>query len=332
MMTIIYSVILFALLIFPHELGHFLAAKAAGVRVNEFAFGMGPALFKKQGKETLYAVRLVPIGGYCAMDNGEDGTEDRRAFGNKSFSAKMGVLIAGSAMNVFIAVLVMSIVMGVTGSATTAIGKVQAESPAHMAGLKSGDVLISADGKEIEEWNDLAEAVNFSQGKITVEVEREGQIMTFDVVPEQTEEGRYVIGVTSELSHNVFTAAANGAKATWNITAQMFESLKNMVTGNVPATDIAGPVGMVTMVSQTSQYGLSYFGFLITLISMNLAIINLLPLPALDGGRILILIIRKITGKAISDETEGRIHTVGMILLFGLLIFATWNDITRLLT
>ncbi len=171
-MTVIYAIILFVLLIFPHELGHFIVAKAVGVKVNEFAFGMGPALFKRQKGETLYAVRLIPIGGYCAMEGENEESDDSRSFNNKPGWAKISVLLAGSAMNVLIAVLTLSILMGVIGSATTAVDQVQADSPAYRAGLEKGDKIIAVDGEEIDSWQELTEVIGGSSQTRSVTFER----------------------------------------------------------------------------------------------------------------------------------------------------------------
>lgn len=331
-MTIVYAVILFVLLIFPHELGHFIVAKAVGVKVNEFAFGMGPAIYKRQKGETLYAIRLVPIGGYCAMEAENEESNDDRAFSNKPGWAKISVLLAGAAMNVLIAVLVLSIIMGYVGSATTSIDEVQPASPAYEAGLLSGDKILSVNDTEISSWQDLTGAIGKSKESLAIEVDRNGEELTLNAVPKMGEDGRYVVGITPEVSHNVFTAVKNGGTATWNMTVMMFDTLKQLITGNVPSSEIAGPIGMVSMVSETTNYGITYFGYLIALMSLNLAILNLLPIPALDGGRIVFVIVRKMTGKMISDDLEGRIHAAGMVLLLGLMVFATWNDITRLFT
>lgn len=331
-MTIVYAVILFVLLIFPHELGHFIVAKAVGVKVNEFAFGMGPAIFKRQRGETLYAVRLVPIGGYCAMEAENEASDDDRAFSNKPWWAKISVLLAGATMNVLIAILVLSIIMGYVGSATTSIEKVQEASPAYEAGLQTGDKILAVGDRSITSWQDLTTAIGKSEKPLAIKVERNGEELTFTAKPQKGEDGRYVVGITPEISHNVFTAVQNGSKATWNMTVMMFDMLKQLITGDVPSSEIAGPIGMVTMVNETTNYGITYFGYLIALMSLNLAILNLLPIPALDGGRILFVFIRMITGKMISDDLEGKIHAAGMVLLLGLMVFATWNDITRLFT
>lgn len=331
-MTVIYAVILFALMIFPHELGHFVVAKSVGVTVNEFAFGMGPALFQRQRGETMYSIRLVPIGGYCAMEGENEDTGNEGSFNSKPVWAKLAVLIAGSAMNVLIAVLALSIFMGVVGSVTTTLDEVQPDSPALAAGLQKGDRLLSIDGQDIGTWSDVTAAMGEGSGSRTIEIERDGETLTFTAVPEKNEEGRYVIGILPQVTHNPLTAVENGLKLTGRMTVMMFDSLNMLVTGQVSTDEIAGPVGIVTMAGETSKYGISYFVNLLALMSLNLAIINLLPLPALDGGRILFVIIRKLTGRMISDEMEGRIHGIGMMLLLGLMVFVTWNDITRLFT
>jgi regulator of sigma E protease len=329
-MTVIYAVILFVMLIFPHELGHFTVAKAVGVRVNEFAFGMGPAIFQRQKGETLYSIRLIPIGGYCAMEGENEESESSRAFNNKPVWAKISVLLAGSAMNVLIAILAMTLVMGYIGTATTTIDEVQTGTPAYEAGLLSEDKVLSVNGTPIEKWNDIAAAIGSGEDRLSITVERNGEEETFEMTPEKTEDGRYIIGVTSKVSHNALTAVSNGAKGTWSMTKGMFSALAQLVSGEVSTDELSGPVGIVSLVSETKNYGMIYFGYLVALISLNLALMNMLPLPALDGGRIIFVIIRKITGKMISDNLEGKIHGAGMILLFGFMIFVTWNDITRL--
>ena len=331
-MTAIYAMILFVLLIFPHELGHFIVAKAVGVKVNEFAFGMGPALFQKQGEETLYSIRLIPIGGYCAMEGENEESDNPRSFNNKPGWAKITVLAAGAAMNVLIAILALTIVAGVVGNPTTTIEKVEPDSPAYVSGLLPDDTIVAIDDRQIKDWKDVGAAIAASPDQVKVTVERDGQSENLQITPKQADDGRYIIGITAKVSHNPVTAAVNGVKSTWNMTIMMFQSLYMLVSGDVPASDIAGPVGIVSMVSDTTSYGWYYFVTLVALMSINLAILNLLPFPALDGGRILFVFIRKITGKMISDDLEGIIHMIGMLLLLALMIFATWNDIVRLFT
>ena len=331
-MTAVYAIVLFVLLIFPHELGHFIVAKAVGVKVNEFAFGMGPALFQREKGETLYSIRLIPIGGYCAMEGENEESDNPRSFNNKPGWAKISVLVAGAGMNVLIAILALTIVSGIVGNPTTTLEQVEKGSPAYEAGIQAGDKILTINGTVIEEWSDVSPAIGGEGVPVTITYERKGQENTATVTPKEAEDGRYIIGITAEVSHNPATAVVNGVKSTWNMTMMMFQSLYMLISGDVPASDIAGPVGIVTMVSDTTNYGWYYFVSLVALMSINLAIINLLPFPALDGGRILFVLIRKITGKMISDDLEGKIHMIGMFLLFALMIFATWNDIARLFT
>lgn len=329
MLTAILAIFLFVIMIFPHELGHFIVAKAVGVKVNEFAFGMGPAIWKKQKGETLYAIRIFPIGGYCAMEGENEDSDHERAFNNKSGKAKIAVLLAGSVMNVLIAILVMIILMGVIGSPTTTIDKVQSGSPAYTAGIQAGDTIMAVDSTKVEKWNDLSTLISKNTKGMTITVDRNGVTKDLKVIPVKSD-GRYIVGVTPAVSHNAFTAVKNGLISTWNMTKTMFVALQQLFSGQVAVKNLSGPVGIVSLVHQSESYGLYSFFYLLAFISINLAVINLLPLPALDGGRIIFVIIRAITGKKITDKMEASVHAAGMILLLGLMVFVTWNDIVRL--
>ena len=331
METAILAIILFCVMIFPHELGHYIAAKRLGVKVNEFAFGMGPVIWKKQKGETLHSIRLFPIGGFCSMEGEDEDSDEPRAFNNKKPWQKIIILAAGSFMNVLCAILIMSIVVGVLGFTTTTIDTVSEGSPAETAGIVAGDEITAIDGQPIEAWTDVSAAIASAEGgQIIMTVQRDGRILEAAVTPEQTQDGAYLIGITSRVSHNPFRAVAEGAKSTWNITVSMFQTLSQLFTGQLGADSLSGPVGMVQMVSQTTQYGWWYYGFLTALICINLAIINMLPLPALDGGRIIFVIISMITGRPVSQKVEGTVHFVGIMLLFGLMAYVTFNDITRI--
>ena len=331
METAILAIILFCVMIFPHELGHYIAAKRLGVKVNEFAFGMGPVIWKKQKGETLHSIRLFPIGGFCSMEGEDEDSDEPRAFNNKKPWQKIIILAAGSFMNVLCAILIMSIVVGVLGFTTTTIDTVSEGSPAETAGIMAGDEITAIDGQPIEAWTDVSAAIASAEGgQIIMTVQRDGRTLEAAVTPEQTQDGAYLIGITSRVSHNPFRAVAEGAKSTWNITVSMFQTLSQLFTGQLGADSLSGPVGMVQMVSQTTQYGWWYYGFLTALICINLAIINMLPLPALDGGRIIFVIISMITGRPVSQKVEGTVHFVGIMLLFVLMAYVTFNDITRI--
>jgi len=331
-MTIVYAIIMFCLLIFVHEFGHFITAKAVGIKVNEFALGMGPAVFKRQRGETLYSLRIFPIGGYCAMEGEDDDSDDARAFNNKSPVAKILVVVAGSAMNVILAVLVFTIILLYTGIPTATVGQVTDGSPAYEAGLISGDEIVAIEGKTIEEWQDILNIVGESTADtLVIEIKRNGQEMEIQTGVMIAEDGRRVIGVTSGLSRNPFSAVVYGAKSTWLMAVNMLDVIGQLFTGGVSVNELTGPVGIVYAVGDTAKYGFQYLGYLTALISLNLAIVNMLPIPALDGGRLIFIIIRLFTGNRISDTAEAKIHFVGIMLLFALMIYVTWNDIVRLI-
>lgn len=348
MTTAILAIILFCVMIFPHELGHFIAARAMGIRVNEFAFGMGPVIWKKQGEETLYSIRLFPIGGFCAME-GEDGAEedesgqliepDERSFSAKKPWQKIIVLAAGSIMNVLCAVLIMTLVIGISGFTSNMIGTVTPDSPAAIAGMVPGDEIVEINGNQVETWEDVISFMPKDDSTVHVKVDGKDGIRDLELTPVLSDvtdetgkvvEQRYVIGITSKITHNPVKALAAGAQSTWNLGKMIFESLGMLLNGEAGADDLTGPVGMVQMVSQSVDYGFWYYGFLTAMICVNLAIINMLPLPALDGGRIIFVLITMITGKKVSEKIEGTVHLAGMVLLFSLMIYVCFNDVIRI--
>ena len=329
-MTVIYAVLMFCVLIFIHELGHFIAAKKCGVKVNQFALGMGPAIFKKQKGETEYSLRIFPIGGFCAMEGEDTESEDSRAYNNKKPWQKALIAFAGPAMNVVLALVLMCIIMFVMGTASTKIDSFVDGSPAQAAGMKAGDEIVKINDVKISEWNDVGEALEGAKtgDKVSIVYKRDGKENTINTELMESE-GRAMIGITPKLERHVGNALVSGAKTTFNMTTQMYTVIKQLFTGEVSTKELSGPVGIVYMVNQSASMGLFYFFYLMAVISLNLAIVNLLPLPALDGGRIVLIGIKKITGKAISDKTEGMINTVGLVLLLTLMVYVTWNDIIK---
>ncbi len=265
------------------------------------------------------------------MEGEDEDSESPRAFGNKKPWQKIIVLAAGSFMNVLCAVLIMIVVVGFLGFTTTTIDQVELDSPAYEAKLMEGDVVTKIDDFEIESWKDVSVAFSDAKGTTsTVIVERDGQLETINITPELSEDGRYVVGITCKVSHNPVKAVVEGTKATWNMTKNLFVTIAQLFTGSVGVDNLSGPVGMVQMVSETTTYGYWYYGMLLSIICMNLAIINMLPLPALDGGRIIFVLITMITGKEVSPKIEGAIHFAGIMLLLGLMVYVSFNDVVRI--
>ncbi len=330
-MTIIYAILIFCVLIFVHELGHFLAAKACGVKVNEFALGMGPAIFKRQKGETLYSLRILPIGGYCAMEGENEDSDDEGAFNRKPAWQRAIVLVAGSFMNLLTAVILMIVIAFWSGQPTTVIDQVTDDSPAYEAGLQSGDEIVAVNGEAIEEWSEVIALIGGNEsGAVEITVLRDGEELTFAPETEYDEEmGREKIGIAVGVSHNVFEAVGDGVKNTGEMTVMMYDVIKQLITGEVSTSELSGPVGIVYMVNDTARAGAIYVVYLAALLSLNLAVINMLPFPALDGGRVLFLIIRLVTGRRVTDEMEAKIHFIGIVLLMVLMVYVTWQDILR---
>ncbi len=330
-MTVVYAILIFCLLIFVHELGHFITAKACGVKVNEFALGMGPAIFKKQKGETLYALRIFPVGGYCSMEGEDEDSENPRAFNKKPAWQRAIVLVAGSLMNLLTCVILLIIIALWSGTATTTIDSVVENSPAQKAGIVSGDTIVSVDGEAVDEWNRLVDSIGFNENdSVDIIVDRDGKQITMKAELEYDKEaGRNMIGIKPVLEHHLGTAISGGIKNTGTMTVLMYSVLKQLFTGDISVTELSGPVGIVYATNQAAKSGLMYVIYLAALLSLNLAIINMLPLPALDGGRLLFLVIRLFTGKRVSEATEGKIHFIGICLLFALMIYVTFNDVIK---
>jgi RIP metalloprotease rseP len=328
-MTIIYALLIICVLIFFHELGHFMAAKACGVKVNEFAIGMGPKVLKKQKGETLYSVRAFPLGGFCAMEGEDEDSQDERAFNRKSVWKKAVIIVAGAAMNLIIAIILMIAVNYMNGVPTTTISQVEENSPAYTAGIQKGDKILSINDKKINSWDDVQAVKNaVNTRELNIKVQRKDTELNIKTTLKENDRNK-IIGIVPVSEKNIVKAIANGPSATWNMAKSMYSGLYSLITGKVSAKELSGPVGIVYLINKGISRGFATVLYLTSLISLNLAIINMLPLPALDGGRLLMVIIRRLTGKAISSKVEGVIHAVGLGLLLLLTIYVTWNDIVR---
>lgn len=329
-MMIIYAILIFCLLILVHELGHFISAKAVGIRVNEFALGMGPLLFHFQKGDTEYSLRAFPIGGFCKMEGEDEESSDAAAFNNKPLPAKALVVVAGSAMNLLLAVLIFSAVILAIGIPSTTVKELSPDYPAARAGILPGDKIVQIADTKINDWNDILNTIGSSgESTIKVVVDRDGEQLSFVVGVVNSTEGRRVVGISPAIEKDPGKALIYGTQNTFQVGVEMFRIIGQLITGEVSTQNLTGPVGIVYVVGETAKSGLLSLAQLTAFISLNLAIVNMLPFPALDGGRLLFLIIRRITGKTISDDTEGKIHFVGLMLLFGLMIYITVQDIGR---
>ena len=329
MLTAIYAIFVFCLIIFVHEFGHFAAAKACGIRVNEFALGMGPRLVHYKGKETEFSLRLLPIGGYNKIEGEDEDSDDPRAFNNASVWKRILVVFAGALMNFLTCILILIIVYATVGFASTTVGEVIDGMPAAEAGIQAGDTILAIDGKEIAVWTDVQTYTQAGGDTLSVVVDRGGEKLTLSV-PIVTEDGRRVMGIRSMIKHDIGLAVREGFTGTWSMAKEMYAFFGGLFAGKGSIDDVAGPVGIVSIISDQAKTGFLNVLYLTAIISLNLGIINLLPLPALDGGRLVFLIINLITGKRVSTKVEGTIHGIGMLLLLAFMAFIVVKDVLRL--
>ena len=343
-MKIIIAIILFSIIIIFHELGHFLLAKANGIRVNEFSLGLGPTLIGITRGETRYSIKLLPFGGACMME-GEDGeSSDSRAFGAKSVWARISVVAAGPVFNFLMAFVFAVILLFNIGYDLPVLSAVQEGYPAEAAGMQAGDVIIKINHSRIHFFRDISSSTMFHPGEtVTVTYKRDGVNYKTELTPLYNEEaGYYMYGFvgTAERTHgNVLQVLKYSVYEVKYWISSTLNSLRMLVTGHVSMNDMSGPVGIVDMIGEGYEESVSYGYFAVFLqmlywgifLSANLGVMNLLPLPALDGGRLLFMIIELIRGKRVDPDKEGMVHFVGMLLLFGLMIVIMFNDIRKLL-
>lgn len=411
MTTFISIVLMFGVLVAVHEWGHLVMAKRAGILCREFAIGFGPKIFSFFKNETLYTVRLLPIGGYVKMAGEEPefvevkpgqavglgmneglvdaiyldashpkadqvvtveridllhklelvGLQDEvstrydisktaflvegqtrtqiapydRTFGSKSVFKRVLAIAAGPAMNFVLAFIILFGLALYNGSPTgeSVIGTVQKGSPADQAGLVEGDRIVSVNGDETTKWEDLRAGFQDEAGKeTTVVYERDGQETTTQITPKIQQQGDQkvgIIGVTNETEKSFGTALETGVTETWRMSTLIVGAVGDLVTGVVGVDQLSGPVGIVKMTDQVADSGFSMLLTWTALLSVNLAVFNLLPLPALDGGRLLFLFLEALRGKPVDPQKEGLVHFVGFALLMLLMLVVTWNDIQK---
>ncbi|MFJ8512912.1 RIP metalloprotease RseP [Lysinibacillus xylanilyticus] len=417
MQTAIAFILIFGLLVFFHEFGHFLFAKRAGIMVREFAIGMGPKIYGKTHGETIYTLRLLPIGGYVRMAGEDmDGTELQpgyrvglivdednvvkkiifnqnnkqlpdllfleveradlenelfvegydeeeklvrynvardcilvengketliapydRQFNAKTVGQRAMTIFAGPLFNFILAFFIYLLIGLINGVPTyePIITEVVENDPAAQAGMLAGDKVVGIDGQVVEKWQDLAAIVQDHPGEnITVTVDRNGQQVNLNMKVKEIEQngekyGQIGVKYESPREFNPLKAVVYGAQETYNMTAKIFELLGMLITGKFTIDALSGPVGIYKATEQVAQYGFMNLMNWAAMLSINLGIMNLLPLPALDGGRLLFFGFEALRGKPIDRQKEGLVHFVGIVLLMILMVVVTWNDIQR---
>lgn len=332
MVTAIVAIIVFGILVFIHELGHFTVAKLVGIKVHEFALGMGPKLIYTTKGDTLYSIRLLPLGGYVKMEGEDEKSEDERSFNKKPVLARIAVIFAGPFMNFILAIVLFLTFFYFVGSPTTIISKVQDQSPAQVAGIEAGDSIYAINGQKIHTWEEVTERISKSEGSpMEITIIRDGEHLEKTVIPMQDEtSNRILIGITTTMKKSLSSAGENALFAIKSIVRGILEFLRNLVGRKVNTGEVMGPVGIINLVGEVSKTGLLDIVSLTAVLSVNLGLMNLLPIPALDGSRILFLIIEMLRGKPVDQDKEGMIHLIGFGILMTFMVFITFQDIQKL--
>ena len=345
-MKIIIALLVFELIIVIHELGHFVVAKLCGVKVNEFAIGMGPAIIKKQKGETLYAWRAFPIGGYCAMEGEDSKSDDERSFNKKSVPKRMAIVLAGITMNLILGFVLLVIYTAVSAPITsTTVSKFENETASsHATGLEIGDEIVSINGMHIFTDMDMSyQFQNDEDGKFDMVVIRDGEKKELhDVTFTMTDNKMHIDFYVKPIEANFFTVTSYAFRHTVTDGRLIYITLIDMIKGKYKLSDLSGPVGIVNVIgdvidNETSEEsGIDWKGLIEQLLSLaafitiNIGLFNLLPLPALDGGRLIFLIIEAIRRKPVPPEKEGMVHLIGMAVLLLLMLVVTVSDIIKL--
>lgn len=412
MLTFITAIIVFSVIVLVHEYGHYKVARNVGIRVEEFAIGMGPILYKKEKNGVLYSIRAIPIGGFCKMEGEEEDIKSKTSFSNKTVWQRFKVIAAGPIMNFLLALVLFIIIalsfgvsgntidvidessneyaagmrsgdkiisingknayiwediyyeitstennsyiveierngetkelniennyrklVGITstivnGETTTTVSPSDMNSPAYKAGIKDGDKVIKVNDVPVNTWDEVTEKISASEESvIKITVDRDGKILEFETTPTNQISVRY----NTKIEKSFMTALASSAYKTVYYIKLMFDVILQLVTGKLGSDAVGGPVMVISMVGEAAKSGLLSVLNLAAFISINLGFMNLLPIPALDGSKLVFLIIEAIRGKAIPIEKEGFVHFVGFVLLITLMIFITYKDILRLL-
>ncbi len=347
-MVIVFAILLFSFLIFIHELGHFVAAKLSGVQVNEFSMFMGPAIWKKKKGDTLYAIRCIPIGGYCAMEGEDADTENPRSFQKAAWWKRLIILLAGSSMNFIAGFLIMVIVFAPAQQFIVPVISSFEEFATvdDGDGLRVGDRILEIDGETVYQQSDFSTFLALNPGDVhDLVVLREGQKVYLDDFEMKKHTVTYEDGSQAQLyglsfsveEANFGTKLENAWYSTVNAARMVRISIQMLINGSAGFSDLSGPVGIVDQMSSVASASETWVDALLNvlyfggIIAVNLAIMNLLPIPALDGGRAVALLlttgIEKITRKKINPKYEGYIHGVGMVLLLVLMAVIMFKDI-----
>ncbi|KUK53999.1 MAG: Membrane-associated zinc metalloprotease [Desulfotomaculum sp. 46_296] len=338
--TFIATVVIFGLMIIFHEFGHFIVAKRVGIRVQEFSIGFGLKLASFVKGETAYNLRLFPIGGFVRMAGMEPDDEvpvdDERSFNKKTILQRVAVISAGSLMNFVLAVLLFALLFIYSGfpMPSTTVEKLVSGGPAELAGLKAGDKIVAIDKEQVNRWEKMSAIINAHPDQIiTVTIERNGKQQKVLVLTDHDEKGQGKLGIYPAFQNqrlDPFSSLVKGAEYTGRFVVLIIDLIGQMITGKLPA-DLGGPVRIIYEIKNAVGFGISNLLQLAAFLSINLGLFNLFPIPALDGSRIMFLVIEWLRGRPVDPVKENFVHLIGFGILLLFFVFVTYNDVLQLI-
>lgn len=337
MLQILIAVFAFGVIIMIHELGHFCVAKSVGITVHEFAIGMGPKIFSKKRGETLYALRLIPIGGFVQMEGEDEDSDDPGAFSKKKVWQRVLVVVAGAAMNILLGFLILFGLTAASDGLSSTTVAVFNDGATSSQALRVGDRITRVGGARVHIGSDVVfELMQGEKTEVDMEVVRGGETVKLENVPFQTktaDDGTLLVTLdfkvypVEKTPLNVLKYAAYWTKGTVH---QVWASLVGLVTGRYGLKQLSGPVGVTAVIGEAASIGLEPVLSLLAMITINIGIFNLLPIPALDGGRLVFLLVEAVRRKPVPPKYEAYVHAAGLIALFGLMLVVTFNDVLRM--
>lgn len=333
-MSIVIGLIMFMFLVLVHEFGHFAVAKLSGIRVNEFSIGMGPVVKQFKKNETDYSIRLLPLGGFVAMEGEDEESEAQDSYTNAKPYQKFLTILAGPLMNLLTAFLIFAVLFSSSGVATLTLDKIEANSPAMKAGLRPDDEIFSVNGKKVKDFNTMSKLINEyktdGHESIDIEYKRDGKVfLAEDIIPIE-KDNMHLIGFNVKKSNNFLDIISAAFMRVIFIMQLLWETLGKLFTGVLGLNTLSGPIAVIQQVGTAASMGFSTLLMFLALISINLGFFNLLPIPALDGSKLLFIIVEKIMGKPLNQKFEQRITIAGFILLLGLIAVVSIKDIYML--
>ena len=335
--TILVSFVIIGIMITAHEFGHFIVGRKLGFKIEEFAIGMGPKLFRKQCNGYVFSLRALPIGGFVKFYGEDERAVDSDSFNSKKCWKRFCVLIAGALFNILLALLLAIIIVGAYGNFVPQINEVTAGAPAEAAGLKAGDIIVGVNGKNVVFYDDALTYIDQSKSsQITFNVRRGDETLQIHSgYYYNKDEQRNMVGIVIQpvrMKYDIFETVSIAFQTMGYAMREMLAFLGKLVTFQVGTEGIMGPVGIVDTVGKAVKSGFEDVLWLAMIIGLNLGIVNLLPIPALDGGRLVFVAVEAIRRKPIAAEKEAMVHFIGLMLLFGVMILFTYQDIARLIS